>query len=131
VDAFQAKCLREIVGIKPSYFSRVSDEAVLSSLDARPLSKSLLAQQLLYFVRLARTLAGAVLRDSVFKLGSVSLKVNNRLRCEGRPRDSWAAELHALAMQVAGSSEALRSMLINSPAAEAAWHRAERQHCSY
>ena len=47
IDALQARCLRRIMGIQHSYFSRVSNQAVLAEAQAQRLSIVLLKRQLL------------------------------------------------------------------------------------
>lgn len=54
LDAFQARCLRRILKIPPSYVSRVSNETVLSIAGGCPLSHTLLQSQLLFYGHVAR-----------------------------------------------------------------------------
>ena len=49
LDGFHAKCVRQILGIAPSYWSRISNEAVMQQMQAPKLTKLLLQQQLNVF----------------------------------------------------------------------------------
>ena len=100
LDAFQAKCLRKIAGVKPSYWSRVSNESVRAKLCCEPLSRMLLQQQLIYFGKLARNPTGDVLRDAVFKPYSYSLCETPGRRRKGRPRKCWGQELYNISLRV-------------------------------
>ena len=70
-----------------------------------------------------------VLRESIFRPGSVDLQPFPGPRRKGRPRDSWAAKLHSVAIHIAGNHDALESLLASTPAAKAAWRRAVANHC--
>jgi len=69
VDAFHARCARRICGAQPSYWSRVSNASVLGQLQATPLSRILLEQQLGYLGRLARRPTTCPARQLVFDQG--------------------------------------------------------------
>ena len=58
LDGFQNRCLRALWGIKPAYISRTSNAEVLHQTGQRPLSESLLKQQLLLLGRVARAQHG-------------------------------------------------------------------------
>lgn len=62
LDAFQARCLRRTAKVQHSYYSRISNQTVLEMCDAKPLSATLLEQQLLYYGDIARKPADNVLR---------------------------------------------------------------------
>ena len=65
-DAFHHRCYRSIVGIAPSFISRITNKEVRSRTGVSMLSTLLLKQQqLLLFGRVAR-MAGAVARDILF-----------------------------------------------------------------
>ena len=66
LDGFHARCVRRIVGIKHSYWSRISNVDVLSCVNAVPLSKLLLEQQLLVFGKIFRKPIHDVLRQVIF-----------------------------------------------------------------
>ena len=129
LDAFQARCLRQLAGIKPSFISHVTNEYVRSLFDATLLSRSLLEQQLLYFGHIASKPTGDVMRDSIFTANSFSLHEFTGKRRRGRPRDTWSVKLHKIAIDVAGSLASLENMLASSPVAKAAWRRQVARYC--
>ena len=45
IDGFHARCVRKLLGIAPSFYSRVSNAYVLKACASRPLSKMLLERQ--------------------------------------------------------------------------------------
>ena len=73
LDAFQSDCLRRIAGIKPSYVSRVSNNAVREILGAQPRSHRLLEHQLLFLGRIAKADQDNALRKLIFERGSIDL----------------------------------------------------------
>ena len=130
IDAFQARCLRRLIGVRPSYWSRVPNQTVRERVGAKPFSQHLLQQQLLYFGEVARRPNGHILRDMIFEAGSVKpIRVCGRRR-RGRPRNTWADKVFAEAVQAAGGDVHLNSFLANTPAARSAWHNAVLVHCS-
>ena len=54
LDGFQARCLRRVWGIPPSYLSRVSNKEVLQKSGQLPYKRQLLKQQLTMFGKVAR-----------------------------------------------------------------------------
>ena len=131
LDAFHVRCLRRLSGIKPSFISRVSNVEVLSQLKCQLLSCTLLQQQLNYISNLARQRQGHVLRDFLFEPNSIILRPREGVRKRGRPRKSWARELHWQALQIAGGSQNnLASLWADTPVARQRWQQAVRAHCS-
>ena len=129
LDAFQARCLRQIAGIKPSFLSHVTNEYVRSSFHATLLRDSLLEQQLLYFGHVASRPTGDVLRDSIFIANSVSLNGFTGKRRRGCPRDTWSVKLHQIALEIAGSFSNLENMLASNPVAKATWRKQVANYC--
>ena len=126
LDGFQARCLRRIEGIPPSYLSRVPNTAVLSQANAQKLSSTLLYHQLQYMGALARRPSGDVVRDSVFVAGSIALRSSTKPRARGRPRTTWAAAVFAHAEAVAGGAQHLSRYWSNTQPARAAWRSAAK-----
>ena len=103
LDGFHARCLRRITGIKHSYISRVSNAAVLESIESPPLSAMLLEQQLKFFGNLYRRHDEDISRCLIFTPASSDLAVSEFKRRRGRPRLQWARELHKHCEQIAAS----------------------------
>ena len=110
LDGFHARCLRKLMGIPPAYISRVSNATVFTSAGCEPCSQQLLQQQLFLFGDIATSSAGP-LRTSVFLVDSLSLIEDSITRGRGRPRDTWAKQLRAIALKIAGSEVLLESLL--------------------
>ena len=124
VDAFHARCARNILGISPSYCSRVSNASVLQQLDATPLSCLLLAQQLGYFGKLARRPATCPARQLVFD-EDLSLKSADSVKRRGRPRLEWASEVYKTARSLFENETTFHECILDS----AAWRIAIREYC--
>ena len=125
LDGFHAKCVRQILGIAPSYWSRISNEAVLQQMQAPKLTNLLLQQQLNFFGQLARRSDSCPVRQLVFASGGLTLKDETLKRKQGRPKQTWASEIYRIASQMSGSQRQLESTIAN----EQAWKEAVRSHC--
>ena len=88
LNAFQSRCIRKLIGVKPSYWSRVSNQTVLQTVGAKPFSQMLLQQQLQYFGDIARRPTGHVLRDMIFQASNTNLVQVPGPRRKGRPRNT-------------------------------------------
>ena len=124
VDAFHARCARRICGIQPSYWSRVSNASVLGQLEATPLSRILLEQQLGYLGRLARRPTTCPARQLVFDQG-LGLKTPNLERRRGRPIAEWGPHVYKAARSIFDSDSAFQESLLNGPS----WRQRIRAHC--
>ena len=107
LDGFQARCLRVILRIEPSFISRTSNQSVLQLAGATKISLLLLRQQLVFFGKVARSPDDDVLRRLTFCAGSLDLVASRFIRRVGRPRNEWASCLLKLALQITGSMESL------------------------
>ena len=74
LDAFHIKCLRRILKIPPSFYSRVSNAMVLERAHAKAASALLLERQLSWMGCLATHPDEHVLRQSIFQSGQQRLK---------------------------------------------------------
>ena len=92
LDGFHARCVRIILRIAPSYYSRVSNADVLKQMRAPTLSSMVLEQQLGYFGKLARRPSSCGVRGIIFQ-DDLSLKTFSVARRRGRPRLEWGNEL--------------------------------------
>ena len=100
LDGFHAKCVRIIVGVAHSYWSRVTNVEVLSYVDGQWLSGLLLEQQLIVFGKIYRRPLSDPLRKVIFRPGSDELMINSTRRRRGRTKLSWAAEVRKIAKQI-------------------------------
>ena len=113
LDGFQSRCLRVILKIKPSYYSRVSNQTVLDKAAASKMSSMLLRQQLVLFGNVACAPDEEVLRRMVFRPGSLDLIANCYIRRVGRPRNEWGTCLHKEAVKVVGGTVPLQAAIQN------------------
>ena len=123
LDGFHAKCIRKIVGIQHSYWSRISNIEVLSYVGAHRLSNLLLEQQLLVFGNIYRRPSHDVLRQAIFEEHSVVLQVHAKNRRRGRPKLAWATEVEKMALQVTSDT------LSTSMADAACWKKNAQKFC--
>ena len=120
LNAFQARCLRQICGIAPSYFSHVPNQEVLDSAGVKSLSTTLLQRQLYLFGSIARKPPGSIVRDVALEPESGQPKVWWSRRRRGRPPIAWTPHVYNHARALAGSELQLNSLLRD----EAMWRRA-------
>ena len=110
LNAFHCQCIRKILKIKHSFYSRVSNETVLELAKAKPLTTILARNQLKLFGRIALLSDSHILRLLLFDNGSFA-KPHAAPRRRGRPRASWIDGMHAMAIRVAGSDIDLSNLL--------------------
>ena len=110
IDAFHCTCIRRILKIQHSFYSRISNEVVLERAKAKPLSSILSKRQLKLFSRIALMDNCNILRPLVFAHDSFS-KPPLASRLSGRPRACWVDELHSMATHTAGSGFDLTALL--------------------
>ena len=94
LDGFHARCIRRILGVLPSYWSRVSNKDILERVHATPLSNLLLEQQLIYFGKLFRLPSEDYRRRMIFESESETLRNLASKRRQGRPRLQWIIEVN-------------------------------------
>ena len=110
IDGFHARCLRKMLRILPSYWSRIANVDVLKKLDAIPLSSMLLEKQLLYFGKLFRLPDDDCRRKLLFKDGASEIQIPNDRR-RGRPRAIWGIEVGMHASIIGGPKLTLEQTL--------------------
>ena len=130
LDAFYVRCVRKIGGIRPSYYSRLSNQTVCEYMGCKPLSVSLKRYQLLYIANLARRPDGNVLRDIIFKPSSIELSRFQGPRKRGRPRVVWGEAVFGMALSIAGSHNCLKQHWANTPDAKRSWQAVVDNYCS-
>ena len=116
VDGFQARCLRRIWGVPPSYISRISNKTVLDRASQRPLTRLLEKEQLLLYGRAARAAEDSIMRSSTFCPGSLRPACDRYVRRVGRPRLEWTSQVQRLALAAAGSWDQLSTKVQNKEA---------------
>ena len=100
LNGFYCRCLRKILHIPHSFFSRVSNETVLKEAGKQPLDKRLLQQQLLSYGRVARAMGDDVLRQRTFLPGSLTPPTQKYVKKIGRPRNEWPNQIGKVAAQL-------------------------------
>ena len=122
LDGFHAKCLRRICNILPSFISRVPNAEVLARAGCSvKLSTRIRVQQLVLAGRCAAAPVGTPMREALQQ----SVGRPGR-RNRGRPRTTWAADVFAEAVAMAGSADLLQAAAANP----AEWRRQVVQHCA-
>ena len=107
LDAFQSRCLRKVLKIAPSFYSRVANEQVMRQAGCRALSAQLRQRQLLLFGLVAGKPDSDPLRAAIFVSGAALPKATAQKRKVGRPRLAWSTQVHRFAVDLAGSQAAL------------------------
>ena len=99
VDGFQARCLRVLLRVAPSYVSRIANKTVLAKAQQIPYTRQLLLQQLLLYGKVARAPDDDVLRRLTFVARTLEPATNAFVRKVGRPRHEWASLLKREALK--------------------------------
>lgn len=107
LDGFQAKCLRQVVGVKTAYLSRVSNASVLERAQSLPASELLVRAQLLQLGKIIRAPRCSPLFSTSFFGEHWQPAVDQFIRRVGRPRKEWVPEVVAEGIRMVGSKEAL------------------------
>ena len=121
LDGFQAKCLRSILNIPPSFLSRISNEVVRQRANCRPFSQLLVDRQLMLLGTVLRSHEHSPLRAVSFTLGTMQPATSRYVRRVGRPRKEWVPTTLGNAYQLAGQGE-----LLTTAMSEAGWKRLVR-----
>ena len=104
LNGFQARCLRRILRVSPSFISRVTNKSVLQKAGHREFTQQLLKQQLLLFGRIARSPDSDMLRELTFISGTLQPATERFVRKVGRPRFEWASCLAKVARTIVGAN---------------------------
>ena len=119
---FYARCLRKVLGIPPSFVSRISNKTVFERAGASPLTEQILHQQLVLLGKAARSPANALIRSSIFMADSLIPRVGSCVRRVGRPRLDWTTEvMKAGALKFGFSEKFERELKAKGPDAATAW----------
>lgn len=93
LDGFYARCLRKILRVPPAFYSRVSNQAVLSKAGVAPFSEQILFRQLVLMGKVARSSPNSPLRRDTFVDDGRSPQIGRFIRVIGRPRQDWTNHL--------------------------------------
>ena len=102
LDGFQNRCLRQIVGVKPSWISRVSSKAVMSKAGHVAASALLLERQLQLFGKVLRAPSEHPLRLASFIRGTTHPATEQYVRRVGRPTQEYVMHLSQQAATIFG-----------------------------
>ena len=105
------------------------NETVLAQAGMENLSKVLLNRQLNLMRNLALRNDSDILRQSVFKQGSLELKLPHGPKKRGRPKRLWAQVTFQHAVRASGSMDELVRMWQHGQAEKAAWDACPRKYC--
>ena len=105
LDGIQAKFLRKILGIEPSFTSRVSNESVRKSAGWTSAAQTLLEQQLTHLSKILRSDPGGPLQTSTFVPGTLRPATDRYVRRVGRPRQEWLTPVLPEAILTFGCAE--------------------------
>ena len=120
LDGFYVRCLRRILGVPPSFVSRVSNKAVLESAGVLPFSAQVLRRQLLLLGKVAFAPLDSPLRKDVFVENSLQPQIGRYIRRVGRPRQDWFTEVWKSGAGKLGGDLRMRALLQSS---EDSWRR--------
>ena len=104
LDGFQARCLRIILNIPPSYISRISNAIVLQRAGAESASDQLRKRQLLQLGKISRSPPDSALRGASFILGTDFPATDRYVRWIGRPCQECIRMVMPEAMRLTSSS---------------------------
>ena len=93
LDGFQARCLRTLLGVRPAYFSRISNEQVRAKAGQEALSETVHRLQLKLLADVLNQPARRTMRDAAFVRGSETPLTAAYVRKVGRPRHNWAEQV--------------------------------------
>ena len=125
LDAFQARSLRRICRIQHSYYSRISNIQSLKETSSIQLNSLLAQRQSMLFGKIAcKDHALNPIRALVFNSAdSFDPPHMNWQRKRGRPRVTWTAEVHKLALNVSSNRTKFHQLLYDSKSCFSIWTR--------
>ena len=121
VNGFQAKCLRQILGISHVFYSRVSNAEVLRRAGVKLATNVLAEQQLTQLGKVLRAPQTSALHTTTLTAGTLQPATSYFIRRRGRPRKEWATivlqeafkrkQLHEDLYEVASNRRAWRTIV--------------------
>ena len=121
LGGFQARCIRRILKVPPSYYNRVSSARVLAVAGKEQLSNLLVRQQMTLMGKIAFRPNDDVVRKSIFLPNNVSLRPLPGPAKRVRPRTRWLVHILGLCVRIAGSYERLLNYWHLDNSSFAAW----------
>jgi len=128
LDAFHCKCLRRIMKIQHSFFSRISNMQVLAAASEECLSTTMIKQQLKSFGRIATANDTHPLRRLIFDNDHKFRKFSFKPRPVGRPKQCWVDEIYKIALSICGSEDNIAHTFHHGVESLDNWHRLIDQH---
>ena len=129
LDAFHCKCIRRILKIKHSYYSRISNAQVLTSANEEPLSVSVLKQQLMASSRIAVSNSTHQLRSLIFDGGHTFGKFDFHPRPVGMPKQCWVDEIYKIVLSICCSVHDIGETFRQCSDSLTPWADLVKQHC--
>ena len=99
LNGFQARCIRQILRIKPSFYSRVSNKSVLLKAEHLPATELLRQQQLKLLGKVLRAPLLSPLHKAAMIPGTDQPITSFYVRRRGRPRKEWVSTVMKTAHQ--------------------------------
>ena len=99
------------MGVKPAFWSRVSNAKILQMSAQVTYSKQLLRQQLFLYGQVARAPEGDLLKSLTFCPGTLRPATDRYVRRIGRPRNEWASMLHKEALKMVNGQCTVESVI--------------------
>ena len=96
MDAFYVQCLRRILGIHHSFYSRVANATVLEKAGRRNLMEKIIQEQISLFRQVEALTPDAICRCVALEPGGRRPKVWPLKRGQGRPRTRWTRAVFEL-----------------------------------
>ena len=94
LDGFEASCLRKMLGIKPSFVSRISNARVRQIAGTAPFSATVRTLQFKLLGQVLTDPCKQVLREVAFHGGdALTPETSAYVRKIGRPKQNWTDEL--------------------------------------
>ena len=122
LQGFHCRCLRRILGIAPSYLSRVSNLKVLQEAGEVPLGKELLQSQLILYGGIVRAPHTDPIRKLTFIGATTEPTTHKYIQKVGRPVNTWATMLQKETFKMGTDHH-------QQITCEDEWARAVHQHC--
>jgi len=111
LDGFHVRCLRTILGVKPSFISRVTNGKVRSLAARRPLSCAIRHSQLKLLGDVLFSPDKTMLKEVTFQSNTVFPMTDAWVRKVGRPKHEWTTQLLSLMQKMAGTAEKWREAI--------------------
>ena len=116
MDGFQNRCLRYIIGVKPSWISRTPNAQVLARTGHAAASQLLLMRQMQLFGKVLRADQASPLHSCSFIPGPLVPATDRYVRRVGRPCKEFVKEMLQQSVRIFGDVAAAASAASNKRA---------------